>query len=230
MADNITANPGTGGDTIAADDIAGVKHQRVKISQGADGSATDVSSAAPLQVTLANTGANTNKILTTVDQATAANLNAQVVGNVAAAATDSGNPVKVGGVFNSTMPTYTNGQRGDLQTNAKGGLRIELTDSSANTAALVNASADGVSLTNSRGISAQAIHYIYNGTTLDKAKSIVNGNDSDGTGIQAAGMLAQFDDTTPGTVTENKFGNIRMSVRRELYGQIRDAAGNERGG
>lgn len=33
---------------------------------------------------------------------------------VAAQATDSGNPVKVGGVYRSTPPTLTNGQRGDL--------------------------------------------------------------------------------------------------------------------
>lgn len=57
MPDNVSITEGSG-TTIAADEIAGVKHQRVKISQGADGSATDVSSAAPLNVTLANTGSN----------------------------------------------------------------------------------------------------------------------------------------------------------------------------
>jgi hypothetical protein len=36
-------------------------------------------------------------------------------GKVAAGVTDSGNPVKVGGKYNSTLPTLTNGQRGDLQ-------------------------------------------------------------------------------------------------------------------
>ena len=41
MADNTTLNAGTGGDTIASDDIAGVKHQRVKVSLGADGAAVD---------------------------------------------------------------------------------------------------------------------------------------------------------------------------------------------
>lgn len=51
--DNIDVTPGTGA-TIAADIVGGALHQRVKISQGADGSATDVSSAAPLQVTGAN--------------------------------------------------------------------------------------------------------------------------------------------------------------------------------
>lgn len=57
MADNTVLNTGSGGDTIASDDIGGIKHQRVKIEHGADGSATDVSSASPLPVTLANSAA-----------------------------------------------------------------------------------------------------------------------------------------------------------------------------
>jgi hypothetical protein len=103
MADNVAVTAGSG-TTIAADDVGGVLHQRVKISQGADGSATDVSSAAPLQVTLANTGANATPVVVdlganndvtvtgsvtadlgvnndvTVTNATAANLKAEVVG------------------------------------------------------------------------------------------------------------------------------------------------------
>lgn len=47
MADNVGYTPGTGA-TIAADDIGGVLHQRVKIGVGADGSATDVSDANPM--------------------------------------------------------------------------------------------------------------------------------------------------------------------------------------
>lgn len=62
MADNIAVTAGSG-TTIAADDIGGVLHQRVKLSQGADGSATDVSSTAPLNVTLANTGANATPLV-----------------------------------------------------------------------------------------------------------------------------------------------------------------------
>ena len=50
MADNTIINPGSGGDAIATDDIGGVKFQRVKVTHGADGSATDVSSASPLPV------------------------------------------------------------------------------------------------------------------------------------------------------------------------------------
>jgi hypothetical protein len=42
MVDNIDVTPGTG-KTIAADDVSGVLYQRVKVSVGADGVATDAS-------------------------------------------------------------------------------------------------------------------------------------------------------------------------------------------
>lgn len=69
MADNTVINTGTGGDTIASDDVGGVKYQRVKVAHGADGSATDVSIASPLPVrstaataTLANVGSSTSSV------------------------------------------------------------------------------------------------------------------------------------------------------------------------
>lgn len=49
MADNTTL-PGTG-DVIASDDIGGVKYQRVKMTFGADGSATDASTENPVPTT-----------------------------------------------------------------------------------------------------------------------------------------------------------------------------------
>ncbi len=55
-----------------------------------------------------------------ISQATASNLNAQVVGSVASAAADSGNPVKTGGVFSTNLPTITTGQRVNTQTNMFG--------------------------------------------------------------------------------------------------------------
>ena len=50
MADNVGYTPGTGA-TVAADDIAGVLHQRIKIGVGSDGTAVDVSSANPMPIT-----------------------------------------------------------------------------------------------------------------------------------------------------------------------------------
>src|SRR5579884_2249669 len=61
-----------------------------------------------------------------VRQATASNLNVQAVGNVASGASDSGNPLKVGGVYNSSAITLTNGQRGDLQLDANGYLEVNI--------------------------------------------------------------------------------------------------------
>lgn len=51
MADNTELNPGAGGDIAAADDIGGVKYQRVKLTLGADGvNDGDVASGNPIPV------------------------------------------------------------------------------------------------------------------------------------------------------------------------------------
>lgn len=47
-------------------------------------------------------------------------------------------------------------------------------------------------------------------------------------GINSA-LAGVFDDVAPTAITENSFGFLRMSTNRNLYGTIRDAAGNERG-
>jgi hypothetical protein len=53
MTDNVTLNVGSGGDTIAADDIAGVKFQRVKLVLGNEGvNDGDASSTNPVPVAL----------------------------------------------------------------------------------------------------------------------------------------------------------------------------------
>ena len=55
MADNVGYTPGTGA-TVAADDIGGVLHQRIKIGVGENGTAVDVSEANPMPVADANSG------------------------------------------------------------------------------------------------------------------------------------------------------------------------------
>ena len=52
MADNVGYTPGSGA-TVAADDIGGVLHQRVKIGIGEDGTAVDVSATNPMPITAA---------------------------------------------------------------------------------------------------------------------------------------------------------------------------------
>jgi hypothetical protein len=70
MADDLVLNPGVGGATVAADNpttlnggaSSNIYVQRVKVMHGPDGTATDVSTASPLPVTLANTGANATAV------------------------------------------------------------------------------------------------------------------------------------------------------------------------
>jgi len=49
MADNVGYTPGSGA-TVAADEIGGVLHQRVKLGIGDDGTAVDVSEANPMPI------------------------------------------------------------------------------------------------------------------------------------------------------------------------------------
>lgn len=50
MADNVVLNTGSGGDTVAADDVSGVKYQVVKLDVGANGVAAPVSNSNPVPV------------------------------------------------------------------------------------------------------------------------------------------------------------------------------------
>ena len=106
MADNITITQGSG-TPVATDDIDGVQYQRVKIAQGADGVGVDVSSAAPLQVSLANHAANATAVKTdgsAVTQPVSIATNTPV-GNIAHDSADSGAPLKVGGRARSSEIT-----------------------------------------------------------------------------------------------------------------------------
>jgi hypothetical protein len=67
MADNVNITPGSG-EVVAADEVAGAKYQRVKLTWGADGTANDTSASSPLpvQVTSGITGiADDRKVVTT---------------------------------------------------------------------------------------------------------------------------------------------------------------------
>jgi hypothetical protein len=47
-----------------------------------------------------------------------------VEGDVAAGSADSGNPVKIGGVYETVLPTYLNGQRTNVHTDSGGRLLV----------------------------------------------------------------------------------------------------------
>lgn len=60
------------------------------------------------------------------------------------------------------------------------------------------------------------VPHLMNATTIDRARAVVNGLNSTGTGIAAAGIVGQLDDTSTGSVTENQFAPLRISSRRAL--------------
>lgn len=77
-------------------------------------------SGAPLRIDPTGTTTQTVSVSGTVT------ISGAVVGNVASGASDSGDPVKVGGVYNLSAPTFTDGQRGDLQLDSAGNLLVNL--------------------------------------------------------------------------------------------------------
>lgn len=92
-----------------------------------------------------------------------------VTGNVASAATDSGNPVKVAGKYNATLPTFTDGQRADLQLDSRGALRVIAMRSTGLELTAANAAADGSSNSITANYSFAFPHF-YNGSSWDRAK------------------------------------------------------------
>ena len=98
MADNVTLNEGAGGDTVAADDIAGVKHQLVKLEYGDADSATQVSDTNPLPIDDAG-----------------GSLTVDAAGDVAHDAADGGNPLKIGAyAVNAEPAAVANADRVNL--------------------------------------------------------------------------------------------------------------------
>lgn len=133
MADNVTANAGSGGATFATDDVEGVHYPIGKLAFGALDTATIVSSANPLPTAV--TQGTASSLNATVVQGTAASLNATVVQGTAAnlkvepagaAAHDaavSGNPTRIAGrAASATLAAVANGDTCDLVTDLNGKL------------------------------------------------------------------------------------------------------------
>ncbi len=139
------------------------------------------------------------------------------LGNVAHDAVDSGNPVKVGGYANSSTPTAVtiadrvNGWFG-LNGQFVAAVATGGTPGDSETAA-TNLNQSGAGRTQS------VAGMLYDGSAWTRHRTVINAIDSTGTGIAAAGILAQYDDTSTGTVTENQFSTLRMGPNRILYTQ-----------
>ena len=95
-----------------------------------------------------------------------------VQGNVASGATDSGNPVKIGGVYNTTLPTLTDGQRGNAQMDSRANLFVS--NSGGNVTGADNYSnADTLYMRkgDNTGLGLFVVGgYYFDGTTWDRAR------------------------------------------------------------
>lgn len=138
----------------------------------------------------------------------------QAIGNVASGSTDSGAPVKVGGVYNTSPPSLTTGQRGDLQLNSSAQAEVQISQGS-NSAAIGNVGSDGVSGT-SGTLFTKSFGSVFNGTTWDRRYSIqaVNGT---GLGVAAVAEAPHATNGTTGSacsavcsnlVLKNSSGNL----------------------
>lgn len=143
-----------------------------------------------------------------------------VVGNVASGAADSGNPVKVGGVYNSTVPTFATGQRGDLQLGSRGALRTQLMlpDNNLNNSAQSNASDAFSNVINA--INVGSFGMVYNGSTWDRARGDVSGQVNQphamtGNRIQYAAAAGGITNTT---VAVTMFAAAGAGVRNYITG------------
>jgi hypothetical protein len=141
-----------------------------------------------------------------------------------------------GGFFQTTATSnpLTNGQWGAWQMTATRAGFVNLRNASGTEVGTSSAevfvggrgtagSAAGGVLT-VQGVASMTPLFVQSGTAPVSTMNSASAN----SGLSAANA-AVFDDTSPTAITENSFGYLRMSQNRNLYGTIRDAAGNERG-
>lgn len=170
------------------------------------------------------------------------------VGAAAEDAAASGNPVLIGGRYDSSARTLETGDAGAIALNASGQVLVEIAAGAGSGGTAVADDADFVdgttSLTPIGGVYESTPSSVTDGDigmagiTSTRALRVhvesITGSQTDdaaftpGTSIVSV-IGAEFDDTTPDSVDEGDGGALRMSANRNLYSTIRDAAGNERG-
>lgn len=251
MADNVILNSGSGGDTAAADDIGGIKHQRVKLSVGADGTAVDaIPIASGLDTTatgvqavgvvgqfddVATSSVTENQfapiristrralLVEGVASGTAIAISAASLPLPSDAATETTLSALAGDVGDAADAAAVAGGTGTLH--AKQRLMTSQLDSIKTAVEIIDNFISGarglVTEDNSAAIK----------TSVELIDDAIKADDAVFTPATTKVMMAgfEFDDVAPDSVDEGDAGAARMSARREVYTQIRDAAGNERG-
>jgi len=112
-------------------------------------------------------------------------------GTIASGAADSGNPIKIGGRYNATQPTLTDGQRGDVQLDTRGNTSVYISGKGTNSGAAVVTAADGAGTSGALAVHGQNMYY--NGATWDRMRGDTNGI------VTQPGLSATFWSYTSGT-------------------------------
>lgn len=130
----------------------------------------------------------------------------------------------VGGLYQATPQTVTDGDVAPFNITANGALHVAV-QSSALPSGAATAANQSTIIGHVDGIETLI------GTTNTHLSNIQQTDGASGIagGFQVVPAGYWFDDDTPSAMTEGDLGGARMSSRREIYMQIRDAAGNERG-
>lgn len=159
-------------------------------------------------------------------------------GDAASGAADAGNPVKIGGRYNTTKPTLTDGQRGDAQLDSRGKQLVALMENNGPNPVVVGAPADA---SNSISLATVANAMVYNGSAWDRMRGdTTNGLDVDVTrlpGVAGDVAAASADsgnpvkvggkyNTTRPTLTDGQRGNLELGSRGSLRVQIGVADSN----
>ena len=228
MADNTTLNAGSGGDVIASDDIGGVKHQRVKLSLGADGTAADApvgggTEAGVLRVTLAS---DSTGVVSVDDNGSSLTIDGTVtaVGAAAEDAAASGNPVLVGGRYDSSARTLETGDVGAIALNASGQVLVEIAAwaGSGGTSA-----ADGATFTRDT-TSITPVGAVVESSAPTLSNGDVAGLSQDTTGnlrvrVAAGGIAGAVVDSVAGATDE---GVLAVAVRDDALATLTPADGD----
>jgi hypothetical protein len=78
----------------------------------------------------------------------------------------------LGGVYNTTLPTLTNGQHGDLQVGARGALLVQLQATDSTSAPYSSDTADAIATSaTANKIQVRTHPFIFNGTTWDRLRT-----------------------------------------------------------
>lgn len=130
-------------------------------------------------------------------------------GNIASGGTDSGNPVKVAGVYNSTLPTFTTGQRGDLQVGSRGALLVQIMSPDTTTSPSSGTNSSDALTASAVGLVGRSFGYNFNGSTWDRLRGDTNGVYTVSKPVTSGGLTA-------GRVLTGTTGVIKASAG-QLY-------------